>query len=121
MQNSTITFDATDKILGRLSTEVAVVLRGKNRTDFSYNTIPDQKVIIINAKNIKVTGTKEQTKKYYRHSGYIGNLKTISFQKMFAENPSSVLKNSIKNMLPKNRLQTKLLNNLTIYNGEINA
>lgn len=121
MDNSTITIDAKDKILGRLSTEIAVLLRGKNNTDFCYNTIPDIKVIVINARDIKVTGGKDQTKKYYHHSGYIGNLKTISYQKLYHENPSLILKNSVKNMLPKNRLQAKILNNLTIHNGDINA
>lgn len=121
MQNSNITIDAKNQILGRISTKVASILRGKDQTNFAYNKIPDIKVTVYNAKHIKVTGTKENTKKYYRHSGYLGNLKEISYQKMMSERPSFILKNSIKNMLPKNRLQAKLLNNLTIFDGEINA
>ena len=115
-----IKIDANGKILGRLATNISVLLRGKDKPSFTYNKLNNQKVIVFNAKKIIVTGSKMKQKKYYHHSGYIGNLKTQTFEEIFSKNPSIVLYKAVKNMLPKNRLQQKWLNNLKIYNGEIN-
>ena len=74
--------DATDKVLGRLSTEVANTLRGKNKPTYTPHVDTGDHVIIINAKNVKVTGNKAKDKMYYKHTGYIGNLKSINFEKL---------------------------------------
>lgn len=113
--------DASGKVLGRLSTEVADLLRGKNKVEFLPNILIGDKVIIYNASKIIVTGKKMEQKMYYRHSGYIGNLKSQSMKEIFAKDPSIILRKSIEGMLPKNKLQSKWMINLEIYNNEISA
>lgn len=121
MNEKLIKIDAKDKILGRLATQISNDLRGKNEPDFNYNVIKPIKVIVFNAKHIRLTGNKLKQNKYYRHSGYLGNLKTISLEKVMSEDPAKVLYLAIKNMLPKNRLRQLWLNNLTIINGDFDA
>ena len=101
--------DATDKVLGRLSTEVANTLRGKNKPTYTPHVDTGDHVIIINAKNVKVTGNKAKDKMYYKHTGYIGNLKSINFEKLNAERPEEILRKSIKGMLPKNKLGKSII------------
>ena len=114
--------DASGQILGRLSTGVADLLRGKGKPTFRPNVLMGDKVIITNAKNIKVTGTNKMVQKtYYRHSGYLGNLKSNTMADLMRTNPKLVLLHSISGMLPKNKLRAKWLKNLEIYNGEING
>jgi len=120
-EQKTKKIDADGKVLGRLASFVSQKLRGKDNVNFSYNQLLPNKIIVYNVEKITVTGQKKKQKKYYRHSGYLGNLKTISFEKMFSENPKKVFKLAVKGMLPKNRLQKKYLKNLIIYNGEINV
>lgn len=115
-----IQIDAAGQILGRLATQISVVIRGKDQPDFAYNKPGDKKVIVYNVNKIVVTGSKERDKKYYRHSGYLGNLKELSYEQLFAKDPAKVLQLAVKNMLPKNRLQKIWLANLTIHNGDIN-
>lgn len=115
----TITFDVKGRVLGRIATEIANVLRGKNKTDFSYHQIIGDKVIIKNAKYVKVTGQKMTDKKYYRHSGYLGGLKEESLKDLLKRRPKEVIRRAVTGMLPKNRLQSKWLNNLIIYEEEI--
>lgn len=117
----TVKINATDKILGRLATKVANILRGKNKTEFAYNKIVGDKVIIYNAEKIKVTGNKFEDKMYYKHSGYIGNLKQASFRELFEKNPAIPIRLAIKNMLPKNRLQPLFMKNLTIKTGDLDV
>lgn len=114
-----IKIDARDKILGRLASLVTQKLQGKDNLNFNYHQVTLIKIVVYNVKKIKFSGQKEKKKNYYRHSGYLGNLKTISLEKMFSNDPKYVLKLAIKGMLPKNRLQKKYLKNLTLYNGEI--
>lgn len=114
-------FDAKGQILGRVATQAAAALRGKNNPDFAYNTIPTDKVIIFNAKEVRVTGKKPKQKTYYRHSGYLGGIKSETYEEMFKKDPKKVILQAVKGMLPKNRLQATMLNNLTIHNGEIDA
>ena len=117
----TIKINAQGQILGRLSTKIANSLRGKGNPSFEYNQLSNNKVIVYNVSKIIVTGNnKMKQKKYYRHSGYLGNLKEINYEKLFATNPKKVLIHSIKGMLPKNRLQKEFLKSLTIYNGDLN-
>ena len=114
--------DADGKNLGRLSTAIAVILRGKNKPTFTPHLDCGDYVIVINAEKIKVTGNnKLEQKKYYRHSGYVGNLKTTSLGEMLKKSPEFVIKNSVKGMLPHNTLGTKVLKKLKVYRGENNT
>lgn len=115
------TLDATGKILGRLASEAATLLRGKNRPGFRPYQVSGDKVVIINAAKIRVTGKKLTDKRYYRHSGYLGNLKFATMGEIMSKNPAEVLRRAIKGMLPKNKLQDKFLKNLKIFNGEVNG
>ena len=110
---TTIKIDAKGKILGRLATEVCNKLRGKDDPTFSYNIVKPINVTVYNAKDILVSGNKAKQKTYYRHSGYIGNLKEISFENIMSKNPSKIIFMAVRNMLPANRLRQKWLNNLT--------
>lgn len=112
------TIDASGKILGRLATEIAVVIRGKNKPTFRPNLVMGDKVIVFNAAKIKVTGEKMRQKIYYHHTGYIGNLKAESLGEVFRKNPAEVLKRAVYGMLPKNKLRKSWLKNLEIRNGE---
>lgn len=106
------TIDAKDKILGRLATEIAVLLRGKNNPDFAPNKDSGDFVFVKNIKEIKVSGKKYDNKVYYRHSGYLGSLKETSYKKIFENNPEQVLISAVYGMLPKNRLRDKQIKRL---------
>mgnify|MGYP002831088669 CR=1 FL=1 len=96
--------DATNQPLGRLSTQVAMILMGKNKPDYTPHIDNRNKVIITNIAGIKLTGNKIDQKEYYRHSGYPGGLKTTTVKKLLKENPEEVLRKAVSRMLPKNRL-----------------
>ncbi|MFA6423283.1 MAG: 50S ribosomal protein L13 [Patescibacteria group bacterium] len=115
--NKTIEIDAAGQVLGRLATEVASLLRGKNLVDFAPNKLSGVKVVIKNAEKIRLTGNKIEDKKYQRHTGYIGNLKTKTL-KVMIEKPEFVINHAVSGMLPKNRLQKEWMKNLTILKGE---
>lgn len=106
--------DAKDQIVGRLATKIAHILRGKNKADFNYNTDCGDIVEITNIKQIKTTGKKMEQKIYYRHSGYIGNMKQATMAKVFAKDPSKILKLAVSRMLPKNKLRAPMLKRLII-------
>jgi len=112
MERKTHTIDAAGKVWGRLSTEVAVLLRGKNNPNFVPNKDTGGIVIIKNADKIKFTGRKFEDKKYYRHSGYRHGLKEIPLKKVFEASPAEVLKRAVFGMLPKNRLRTQQIKRL---------
>lgn len=112
--------DAKDKNLGRLCTGIAKILRGKNKPTFTPHLDCGDFVIVINADKIKVTGNKLKNKNYYRHSGYVGNLKVTSLEKMMEKSPEFVLRNAVKGMLPHNILGKKIIKKLKIYKGENN-
>ncbi len=110
--------DATDKILGRLATEIAVKLRGKDKPTFTPHVDCGDFIIIINAEKIKVKGgNKLEDKKYYRHSGYVGNLKVTSLEKMLEKNPEFVIRNAVRGMIPHNILGRIVLRKLKVYSG----
>ncbi len=111
-------FDASDRILGRLATQVASLLMGKHKPMFTRNLDTGDFVVIINADKIRVTGNKAKLKLYYRHSGYPGGLKSISLEKMMQTNPTRVLEYAIKGMLPHNRLGASMLKKLRVYVGD---
>jgi large subunit ribosomal protein L13 len=110
--------DAKGKNLGRVSTEIAKILRGKNKVIFTRNIDCGDFVIVINASDIVVTGDKLEEKNYYRHSGYVGNLKTIPMKDMLKKHPNFVLRNSVKGMLPHNILGRHSLRKLKIYSTD---
>lgn len=110
--------DATDKILGRLATEIAKKLRGKDKPTFTPHVDCGDFVIIINAEKIKVKGgNKLEDKKYYRHSGYVGNLKVTNLEEMLKKNPEFVIKNAVRGMIPHNTLGRIVLRKLKVYSG----
>jgi len=114
MERKTHTIDAANKILGRLATEIAVLLRGKNKTDFAPNKDIGDFVVVENIKKIRVTGKKFENKIYYHHTGYLGGLKETPFKKLFKRDPGEVLKKAVFGMLPKNRLRAKQIKRLKI-------
>ncbi len=109
--------DATDKVLGRLASEVAKVIRGKNKAIFTPNMDTGDFVIVINASKVKMTGKRELQKTYFRHSGYPGAGKTTSFAELMAKKPELVIEKAVKGMLPKNRLGRKIFSKLKVYAG----
>jgi large subunit ribosomal protein L13 len=104
--------DATNKTLGRLASEIAVLLRGKNQTDFAPHKDMGDLVIVKNVDKLKFSGRKLEQKKYYHHSGYLGGLKEITLKKLFEKNPAEVLKKAVYGMLPKNKLRAKMIKRL---------
>jgi len=110
--------DASDKVLGRLATQVASLLMGKHKPTLSRNLDTGDFVIVINADKVRVTGNKAKQKLYYRHSGYPGGLKSISLDKMMQTHPTRVIEHAVKGMLPKNRLGARMLKKLRVYVGD---
>ena len=109
--------DATDKPLGRLASEVAVVLIGKHKPIFTPNVDCGDFVIVINAEKVRVTGDKLDQKMYYRHSQYPGGLKTISLRDQLKQHPDRVIRLAVRGMLPKNRLGRQMIKKLKVYAG----
>ena len=118
--NNIHTIDAAGKILGRVATEAAHVLRGKANPSFRPHEQPKDKVIITNAKGITISGNKEDTKTYKRYSGYPGGLHYTAYKTIFNRDPRWVIKKAILGMLPKNKLRKGMISNLTIHNGDSN-
>ena len=110
--------DASDKVLGRLATQVANLLMGKHKPIFCRNLDTGDFVVIINADKVRVTGNKAKQKLYYRHSGYPGGLKSISLEKMMQTNPTRVIEHAVRGMLPHNRLGAKMVKKLKVYTGD---
>jgi large subunit ribosomal protein L13 len=100
-----------------LASQVANILRGKNRPHYTPFFDSGDFVIIVNADKVKLTGKKESQKVYYRHSGYLGGLKEISYKRMIATHPERVIAHAVRGMLPKNRLNRKILKKLKVYSG----
>jgi len=110
--------DAQDKTLGRLATEIAVILRGKNKPTFAPNVDVGDFVIVINCEKIRVTGNKLDDKKYYRHSGYNSGLSEITLRRQLEKFPDRVIQTAVRGMLPKNVLGRSMLKKLKIYAGD---
>jgi len=109
--------DATDKVLGRLATQIAMRLRGKHRPDFTPHLDTGDFIIVINAEKIRLTGRKLDQKKYHKHSGYLGGLKTMTAKQMLEKKPEEVIRLAVRRMLPKNKLARHQLKKLKIYRG----
>jgi len=109
--------DATDKILGRLATEVAHRLRGKHKPTFTPNMDTGDHIVVINAEKIRVTGKKLDDKYYHRFTGYIGNLKSVNLRKTLDMHPERAIEHAVKGMLPKNPLGRAMYRKLHVYAG----
>ena len=109
--------DAEGQTLGRMATRIATVLRGKHKVTFTPHVDTGDYIVVINAEKIRVTGNKLQDKKYYRYTGYIGNLKSISLEKLLKEKPERVIQKAVKGMLPRNPLGRKMFSKLKVFSG----
>lgn len=109
--------DATGQTLGRLSTQIADALRGKNKPTYTPHVDTGDFIVVINAEKISVTGNKLEDKRYYRHSGYPGGLKSRTLAEQLERRPEEVILKAVKGMLPKNRLARKQLTKLKVYAG----
>jgi large subunit ribosomal protein L13 len=109
--------DASGKVLGRLASEIANILRGKNKAIFSPHVDTGDFVIVVNAEKVRLTGDKLHGKVYYHHSGYPGGLKAISAEKLLIKKPEELLRRAVKGMLPKNKLGNKVFKKLKVYAG----
>ena len=110
--------NAQGRTLGRLATEIARRLRGKHKPEYTPHVDTGDYIVVVNAEKIRVTGTKLKNKIYYRHTGYIGNLKSESLQSMLERAPEQVLKLAVKGMMPRNSLGRQMLRKLKIVRGE---
>ncbi|MDP3561931.1 MAG: 50S ribosomal protein L13 [Legionellaceae bacterium] len=109
--------DATDKILGRLATEIATRLRGKHKAEYTPHVDTGDYIVVTHVEKIRVTGRKFKDKMYYNHSGFPGGIKEMSFDKLQAAHPARILERAVKGMLPKNPLGRDMYRKLKIYVG----
>jgi large subunit ribosomal protein L13 len=109
--------DAEGQTLGRLATEIATILRGKNKPQYTPHVDTGDFVVVVNAEKVAVTGRKAEQKVYRRHSGYPGGLKETSYERMMERRPTEILRRAVKGMMPKNRLARQQLRKLKIYAG----
>ncbi|MBK8509783.1 MAG: 50S ribosomal protein L13 [Candidatus Competibacteraceae bacterium] len=109
--------DASDQVLGRLSTEVARRLRGKHKPEYTPHVDTGDYIIVVNAEKIRTTGRKESDKVYYRTTGYVGNIKSISLEKLLQTHPERVIQIAVQGMLPKNPLGRAMFRKLKVYAG----
>lgn len=110
--------DVDGKILGRIARDISLALQGKDKPTYTPHTLTGDFVVVLNAAKIKVTGRKAEQKMYYRHSGYVGNLKTTSLRVMMETHPERVIQLAVKGMLPRNNLGRQMLTRLKIYAGD---
>lgn len=110
--------DAEGEVLGRLASKVAMLLRGKYKTNFTPHVDCGDNVIVINAEKIRLTGTKWSDKEYIRHTGYPGGQRSITAEELLKKKPVSMVEKAVKGMLPKNRLGSDIYRNLYVYEGE---
>ncbi len=110
--------DATDQVLGRFASRLATILRGKHKPTFTPHVDTGDFVIVVNADQVKLTGNKLEQKTYYRHSGWVGGLRSITAAKVLAgPHPDRVVRDAVRGMLPKNSLGRKMLSKLKVYGG----
>ena len=111
-------FDATGQTLGRMARNIAVALQGKDKPEYTPHILTGDFVLVLNASNIRVTGRKLVQKTYYRHSGYVGNLKTFMLRDVLESHPDRVIKLAVKGMLPRNHQGRQMLKRLKVYAGD---
>ena len=109
--------DATGQILGRLARDISVVLQGKDKASYTPHTLTGDFVVVLNASKIRVTGRKLLQKTYYRHSGYVGNLKSFKLRDVLESHPERVITLAVKGMLPRNHQGRQMLKRLKVYAG----
>jgi large subunit ribosomal protein L13 len=109
--------DADGKVLGRLASEIAKVLRGKHKPMYTPHLDTGDYVVVVNAEKVRLTGNKAEAKTYFRHSGYVGGAKHIPFTRMIQEHPERVIELAVKGMLPKNNLGRSMRDKLKVYAG----
>lgn len=109
--------DATGKTLGRMATEIAMRLRGKHKPEYTPHVDTGDYIVVVNAEKVAVTGNKQNDKMYYRHTGYPGGIKSMSFDKMVQHAPERIIEIAVKGMLPKNPLGRAMFKKLKVYSG----
>ena len=109
--------DATNKTLGRLSTEIARRLRGKHKPEYTPHVDTGDYIVVVNAEKIRVTGNKRKDKMYHQHTGYIGNLKSVPLNKLLQTHPERAIEHAVKGMLPRGPLGRKMLSKLRVFAG----
>lgn len=109
--------DAEDRVLGRLASEIARILRGKHKPTFSRHLDVGDYVVVVNAEKVRLTGNKEETKRYFRHSGHMGGEKLVPFERMRARRPEWIVERAVKGMMPKNNLGRQMAKKLRVYAG----
>ena len=114
MNRETHTIDATDKVLGRLASQIANLLRGKQKPDFGHYSDMGNNVVVKNSQKRKFTGKKLKQKEYFRHSAYMGNKTFTPLREVFKDRPALVLKRAVMGMLPKNKLRAKMIRRLKV-------
>ncbi len=109
--------DASNKVLGRVATEIAKRLRGKHKAEYTPHVDTGDYIVVINADKVRVTGRKEKQKTYYSHSGFPGGIKSITLEKLRAQHPTRIIEKAVKGMLPKNVLGRDMYRKLKVYAG----
>lgn len=109
--------DASDRTLGRLATEIAQLLKGKHKPIYTRHLDTGDFVIVVNAGKVRVTGNKPKKKIYYRHSGYSGGLKEVTFEKLIEKHPTRIIEHAVRGMLPKNPLGREMFRKMKVYDG----
>lgn len=110
--------DAANKRLGRLASEIAVILQGKKSADYAPNVISKDRVILKNWDKVTLSGNKFRDKIYYRHTGYMGHLKSLTFEEAYTRDPQKVIRETVRRMLPKNFINHRRLTNLVFVGGK---
>lgn len=118
MERKYYQFNAQGKVLGRLSTEIASTLYGKRKVDYLPNVDGGDFVVVTNSDGIIVTGNKRKDKKYFRHTGYIGGIKEITFEEQLKKDSRKIIERAVYGMLPKNKLRAKMMKRLLIYKND---
>jgi len=116
-QRDWLVVDASGETLGRLATQIADALRGKRKPEYTPHIDTGDFVVVVNAEKIRVTGNKRTEKRYYRHSGYPGGLRSRTFEEMLERRPEEIIRLAVKGMMPRNRLARKQLTKLKVYSG----
>ncbi|MDR9432701.1 MAG: 50S ribosomal protein L13 [Spiribacter sp.] len=117
VQRDWFVVDAAGKTLGRLASEIAFRLRGKHKPEFTPHVDTGDYIVVVNAEQVAVTGRKAEQKTYHRFTGYVGNMKSITFEKLIVEHPERAIEHAVKGMLPKNSLGRQMLKKLKVYSG----
>ena len=110
--------DVSGMVLGRVARDISMALQGKDKPTYTPHSLTGDFVVVVNASKVRVTGRKLEQKTYYRHSGYVGNLKSFALKDMMETRPERVIRLAVKGMLPKNNLGRQMLSRLKVYSGE---